>query len=128
MAFTAATAVEALKYNFRPYAEIEGVTPEPSSQALDTFFNRLREMAKEAGADVGDDASETEVAKALTETDENVMSKMTDTMLTATVELTAGNPTRKQLDSLPFRVQHAFFNWLLGELMDPIERRSATKT
>ena len=128
MAFTAATAVSALNYNLHPYAEIKGTVPEPSSKGIDAFFNALREMAKEAGADVGDDASEAEVAKALTETDENVMSKMTDTMLEATVELTGSNPTREQLDSLPFRVQHAFFNWLLGELMDPIERRSATTT
>ena len=128
MAFTAATAVSALNYNLRPYVEIEGTVPEPSSKGIDTFFNRLREMAKEAGADVDDNTSEADVAKALAETDENMMSKMTDTMLAATVELTGSNPTREQLDSLPFRVQHAFFNWLLGELMDPIERRSATTT
>ena len=127
MAFTAATAVSALNYDLRPYAEIDGTVPEPSSKAIDAFFARLQEMAKEAGADLDDDAKPQEIAQAVTEIDENAMSNMTDSLLKATVELTEGNPTRKELDNLPFRVQHAFFNWLVGEIMDPIERRSATR-
>jgi len=48
--FNAATAVESLDYDFTAYGGGEGVVPEPSTGAVNTFFNNMKILAKEVTA------------------------------------------------------------------------------
>ena len=114
MGFKAASAVEALDFDFRPQVDASGVIPEPTHDLRDAFLTRIDEIF----ADDTDKVLEDRVADIKVEE----LRKLEGELVDAVAELCQGTPTREQIGGLPPRHQLAFLGWLVGQLAaDPTQ-------
>lgn len=120
--FNAATAVEALEYDFSAYSGGEGVIPEPSTAQVDEFFKTLKDLYSHINPD-SDDKEAIEALKAMGEDEAN---RIGDRLKDSLAALCSNSPSREDLDRLPFRVFSAFSGWLAGSLR-PEAKTSGTK-
>lgn len=111
--FVAATAIDAIEINLKPYVDLEGVIPEPTTDQVTDFQNAFLESARVLGIKPGQVLTP-EMAGALDEAD---ASKMFDIVQDAIVGVTGGFITREHLQLLPYRIMTAFIAWLAGELV-----------
>lgn len=120
--FKADSAVEALDYDFMPYANSRGVIKEPSDRQIAQFLDDCKRISKEAQDSVPADADTSTPAGMLAALDMlnpeqvvAVLAKMAD----AYESLCSGTPTAADMLSLPMRVRQLFFVWLQQEVMSP---------
>lgn len=124
--FNAGTAVEVLEYDFTDYVpDCKGSIPEPSTEQLDAYFNAIRDLAKNvqnlrAKAERAEHAEDNELSNdevdaILAEMDDLSISKYTGEMTVAIADLCSGQPSKEQIEALPFRVKQAFLQWVTGE-------------
>lgn len=116
--FDAGTAVEKLEYDFRPYADVYGETPEPSEQAFQKF------SSKQAKVMIDMDRLEKEMAQA--EKDEKLDDEtvevfqkrgreISDKMSKIIAELCQDKPSKDEVDQLPYRVKTAYIKHLMSQ-------------
>jgi hypothetical protein len=129
MPFVAETAVQPLDYNFRPYLQVDGTTPEPSDKEIRRFQLRIAASAKKAMGDRRIDTSDpNKVVDFVLNMSEDDYGLVNDEMVAATAELTKGMPTREQIEALPGRIQRAYILSLQEDLTNPEPVRPATST
>jgi hypothetical protein len=122
MGFEADKVVSALVWNFRPFVEADGTTPEPSDKAVRHFLFETQQITAELPN--SDDEDFVEQIKNMREEDYDAIS---DRITDLVAELCAGSPTRDQIDALPHRIQRQYVAWLRKELTDPEAPSVATK-
>ena len=113
-----------LRYDFKAWGGVQGRIPDPSDEMLEAFMRRLREIAKEFGADDADDvdldSASAEEITALLEDDKNLrIAEVQKLMCEAYGELCQGSPDAAALLQLPLRVRQGFMQWLQRKLMAP---------
>lgn len=117
--FDAGTQVEELEWDFTKYNGEHGVIPEPTTAQIKTYFNDVREVAKQVQglrlqaekAETGD-LSDEETAEILASMEQLDMEKFQGEMKDALAKLCSGFPGRAQLDLLPHRILQAFMQWV----------------
>lgn len=136
--FNAATAVEALDYDFTKYVPgKEGTIPEPTTKQVEDFFDAIRLLAKEArrlknGAAEKiniDEMSMDEQVDALADLpkgDDAEAARLRQILTDAIVNLVGGEISAEDYEALPYRVQNAFGQWL-AEVVRPEAAPTATK-
>jgi uncharacterized protein YgbK (DUF1537 family) len=128
--FDAGAVVEALDYDFTYFHKIDpehyailahakGTVPEPSDEMVQRLQKRMSEATADMIPDGVDPEDRVAMIKAMAAMPEDKFQKSEAGILDALAELTAGNPTREQLNILPFRVKRKFIQWLTKQLMDP---------
>jgi hypothetical protein len=149
MGFKATEATSKLEWDFRPYLDAHGVSPEPSGTALWTFqqnwtntANAARRTAVSRAALLDKEEqkkSSDEIAAELADWAamdwEQAVQATADMMgglygevnldelhgrLAALVDSVTGScPSQEQIMALPGRVRAAYLGWFAGELTDP---------
>lgn len=137
--FNASTAVERLEYDFTEYGGGEGVIPEPTTDAINHFFNEVKGIMKDtkavrelmaASENGAGDISDEDAAVLLESVGDasEFTTKMQFRMVEAVAvlcggtfdegqdKIVGGQPSVDDLRGLPFRVAQAFNQWLMGEL------------
>lgn len=105
--FNAATAVESLEYDFTHYGGKAGTIPEPSVEQVNTFLSTINSAYKRILSITPDEAAEMSEEEA-----EQLGSGVAD----ALAELCSNQPSREEIEALPFRVMAAFVGWVAGEI------------
>lgn len=125
--FTAGTAVEALDYDFTDYVPgCAGTIPEPTTEQIETYFDRAREVAQEVmavknkmdkvknadGDGSTENLTEEEVTEIVTDLEEIDVHGLQAKMVDLIADLCSQQPTAEQITALPFRVRQAFIKWV----------------
>lgn len=121
MGFTAEGAIAPLDFDFRPFVDAHGVTPEPSAEQLRRFRYQLREVSGAATEGAKD------VAERLAGMSEEEFAARDEEFLDALAGVTSGAPSREQIAALPARYQQAYTGSLIGDLFNPEASSAATK-
>ena len=134
--FDASGIVEGLECKLKPYAEFDGVIPEPTDKQIGEFLSGLKRIMAEAKEKLGReeeiDLTDTgQVAKALDDLDPDEFVKVCDDMAGLHAALCGeraepdgtvvvpGKPSKAQILAVPLRRRLLFYNWLQGEVMSP---------
>jgi hypothetical protein len=149
MGFKAAEAVSQLEWDFRPYVDAHGVSPEPSGLALFAFqqnyFNttqafrksveaRARAQAEELRSRTSEELADEMARWSMLTWDEAI--EETDKLLSGSLgkqageelhqrlaelvaEVTGGCPSAEQIMDLPGRVRSGYLGWFIGQVTDP---------
>jgi hypothetical protein len=121
--FDAAGIVEGLECKLKPYADFDGMIPEPSDKQVGEFFAGLRKVMAEAreklGGQVIDPADPDQAAEVLDSLDPGDFTRVTGEMAALHAALCSGTPTKAQILAVPLRRRLLFYNWLQGEVMSP---------
>lgn len=123
--FTAATAAEALEYDFAPYTDAKGTIPEPSDKKIGDFLAGLKDVfgeAQKAGIEAMDGLNPDDPAAVVGALDSldptKIVSVMAD-MAKLYADLCSGKPNLTQIQRLPLRIRVRFFAWLMTEVVRP---------
>lgn len=106
--FDAASAVQELKWKFKPDVDAEGTVPEPSDKLIDEFWASLRDLTEAA---TNDDAMKKLASDAAPE----IATKMAALFGSLCQEC----PSTEQILELPYRKRQAFYGWVVGQLANP---------
>lgn len=130
--FNAATAVEAMDYDFTAFGGSKGIIPEPSTKAVKQFFDALQAIAAEVrplmekaqAAEKGELSNE-DISELMAAMDDDLVEKQQDRIIDAVADLCGGFPPRDEIANLPYRVLGAFNAWI-GAQIRPEARRPVT--
>ena len=118
--FNAKDAVEPLEFDFAPFVEAKGVVPEPTDEQVAEFYGNLGDQLKIAlgeervkDLDLTDPLQVGKLFMSLTVEDHR---KMYDANLDLHAAVCSGEPSREQLEALPFRLRQAFYGMVQGWL------------
>lgn len=118
--FNAATAVEALEYDFTAYSGGSGIIPEPTTGEVQTFFNTIRDLAQEVRnrmqTATSAEVTDADAAELMSEMTDDMVQEYQDRIINAVATLTKGQPNAEDIGKLPYRVLSAFTAWLAGAL------------
>ncbi len=116
--FTAEDRVPPLDYDLAPYGPA-GTIREPSRLQHNRFLAGLRRAAQAAGVNPARvaGASPARLARELSALTPERREAITGDLLDACEEITAGRPSRADLDRLTVPLQQAFVGWLVGEFI-----------
>jgi hypothetical protein len=125
--FNAADAVDPFEYNFAPYADAKGTIPEPSDGQVNAFYAGLGAALKEGlGEDRVRDVDLTDraaLAKLQAELTVDDMNKVSDAYLNLYAAVCSNEPSRDDLEALPYRLRAVFYGsiqgWLSPEALRP---------
>lgn len=128
---SAAFGVETLSYNFevdpgrpaykgpeRGYVEV----PEPTGGQITEFMNAINAVTQEARGSTEDSGATVdgkEVAAQFASSDPSRLEKFSDRLAEAVTAVTSGNPSKEEMDALPWRCQLAVFKYVSTELLNP---------
>lgn len=124
--FNAATVVEPLKYELRPYLDKDGVIREPSDAQIDAFDRamtkerqRLRALIPDLPDEDDADAYQAALEKAeLAQVSAEAFATWKN-QAKAFAALCSGDPSEADLLALPRRVRLHFYVWLRQEVVSP---------
>jgi hypothetical protein len=128
MGFKAAQ-IEKLNYDFRPYKDVSGTIPEPSSAQVEKFREAMGDVMKHAasidpdtwggGKDADGNPKEltTEVMVARIDLTLSKSAEVEKETTNAVIELTGLDS--ELIWSLPYRTRAAFAGWIVGEFFNP---------
>lgn len=148
MGFKAQGAVPALEWDFRPYVDASGVSPEPSGTAMFTFQQnytnavqaaKRQTLSRGALADQKTERSADEMREELQkwasysfeeaiEESGQLLESIVGTKYAQELieriaglidELTGGCPNRQQILDLPGRIRSTYIGWFVGEVSNP---------
>lgn len=140
MGFKAQDAVAALEWNFRPFVDASGTSPEPSDQAINRFrrrYFRVIEAIKGEGMAAlqkMEESADQPVAPAVTlrdglatmeafltepDADFEKLQEVTAEISKAVAEVCSDSPNFEQIEALPSRPRQMFFGWIVGQLLLP---------
>lgn len=124
MGFKADKVVKKLEWDFRPFLDEHGTTPEPTDDQVIELQEQQRANLESLGVEVTDEKSIVEAMAKLTD------AQMRDIMastITAVAKCASQDPSEEVLRELPFRIKQAYFGWFMGELFDPESVAGVTK-
>lgn len=113
--FTITDQVDALSFDFTPYAG-SGSIPEPSSEQIESFRRSLAELIAENSTATGDGLTLIQQVQAYLAVDAG---QVNEKMLHLTAEVCSDSPSFDDLMALPFRPQQAFLGWIIGVFVRP---------
>jgi hypothetical protein len=129
MAAFDASQIEDLDYDLTKWVEgMEGTVSEPTEKDIDAFLKGVATAAaKEAKMPVEkiDPSNPESLSQMLNNLNTQENRKLSEDLL---AKLCKGEPTKAQLQKLPFRPFNLFFNWLVAEIMDPNAGSGVTTT
>lgn len=130
MKFDASKDADPLEYDFNPYADAKGAVPEPSDGQVAAFYEGLSKQFtralgedRTAGLDPTDPLSVAELFQSLDADDHE---KLYTSLLDLHAEVCSEQPTRAELEKLPFRIRRMFYGAVQGWLR-PEGWKPATK-
>lgn len=148
--------LEAIEYDFTSYGGKEGVIPEPSTKAVNTFFRSMKSLTREVKGLMGDakrlqqqvesesieEGDVDEILESMEQMEEGATaytSKMMEHIAILcgarwqaksededTKVLVGGSPSYEELESLPYRVFQVFSQWLIKEIQPKRETPGTT--
>lgn len=124
--FDAATAVEAMDWNFEKFGGGSGVVPEPSTKEMKDFQKGFARIMRDAGALELSDEDAAKLDEAEFEALQEQVDELGDRLDAAIAKLCKDQPSADQVKKLPFRVKTAFSKWLM-EQFSPEGVTSGTK-
>lgn len=119
-----------LRYDFKAFGGVQGMTPDPSDEMLEAFMRGMRDAAKQYSAAEGvdvDNLTQAEIAELMEDDDAMQIVAAQKTICSLVGDLTGGSPSADQLLALPLRVRQAYIKWIQGKLFDP-EAGAASST
>ena len=123
MAFDASKAgIPKLDYDFRPFVNASGTTPEPSEDMVYDFQFAVKDAAKILGRDEFDPNDQAQVMQFMNSLTRDDMKKINQTIFEALSKLTQGRPSLEDMLSLSatsYRHGQAYMGSLMGDVMDP---------
>lgn len=151
MGYTPAEGVPALDYDFNPFVDVKGQTPEPSDKQMGDYWKGYGRLIRENQRGTEGWLRKLQVAQAAVEASESLDQKAKDKAQKALdavgaeydawseqngdatrsrrkdllAEVCSGQPSREDLDRLPGRVYDDFESYMQEELT-PKGRRSAS--
>lgn len=125
--WSARDRVPPLDFNLAPYGSA-GRIAEPSGVQYNRFLAALRRAARAAGVNPARiaGASSARLARELSALTPERREAITADLLDACEEITAGRPSRADLDRLTVPLQQAFVGWLLGQMVTRDVAREAS--
>lgn len=114
-----ATDLDPFTYDLKPYVDVKGTVPEPSTEQVSAFTTGLaRIMRKTLEADEPDVDwdSPLEVARLYRKMTDEQNQRMYAEQLELHAAICNGHPTADDLAALPYRVRQAFYGALQGWL------------
>jgi hypothetical protein len=122
--FNAATAVEAMEYDFSAYNGPQGVIPEPSQGQIEEFFGHVKDISLLVGKLQGEaeqlakreDATQEEIDKFIEELPEDRIKELQSQFAVWVYDVSSKTLAVDMLQGLPGRIFSAFFRWLSVEL------------
>lgn len=124
--FDAATAVEAMDWNFEKFGGGSGVVPEPSTKEMKDFQKQFARIMRDAGALEMSDEDAAKLDEAEFEALQEQVDEIGDRLDATIARLCKDQPSAEQVKKLPFRVKTAFSKWLM-EQFSPEGGPSGTK-
>lgn len=122
--FDVSGVVEGLECRLKPYADFDGVIPEPSDRQIATFLKGLKTLMGSAlttmGVAEGTDVTDPDqMMKALDDLEPDKFVEVQDGMASLHADLCSGQPSKEQILAVPMRRRMLFFQWLQSEVMSP---------
>lgn len=111
-----------LDYDFRPYVNASGTTPEPSEDMIYDFQLKVRNTAKLLGRDDIDPEDQAATIRFMRSLSKEDMKKVNSEVFTALSELTQGRPSyddMMELNTKAYRLGQAYIGSLMGDLLNP---------
>lgn len=136
--FDAATAVEAMEYDFTKYGGSVGEIPEPTTGQMNDFMVGMRRLLAEYRSQMPtqDDDDEKDPRDMSSEELGQMMDSLEDNMALAaefneksillTAEFCSHQPSTDELSKLPMRVMRAFSKWLMQQINPKEEEEKGT--
>lgn len=126
--FNAAERVSELSYDFKPFVDLSGVVPEPSSDQIRDFKHAFSEMVSSALGEVAgaQGATPMEQFEMFVQYLGRDTAEIDEKGLHAMATVCSSQPSFDDLASAPYRVQQAFLGWLVGLFLVPEGLRLAT--
>jgi len=119
--FSLAESLDPLNFDFRPFIDVSGVIPEPTSDQVSEFQRVLFTTIPIKGGKLDVEAFKAHIA-AMPEG-----STVEDDLYKAVADVCSGTPSVEQIKALPFRGQRAFVGYVMGTfLADPLSRLPGT--
>lgn len=119
MAFTAADTVEELAWDFRPYLDAHGVTPEPTDEQIRRMNRGLRDAVRTAtGHELPEDDDKT-LLKAFNALSDKQLAAIEEANIAALAHVTGDSPSVEQLKACPQRIRRAYLRSLIRDLNSP---------
>lgn len=126
MAFKAEDAVEPLNWDFRPYVDAHGTTPEPSDGQVEAMNKALRDATVAVTGEDFDPDDRKVMARIFGKLTDVQLKAMATANLDAIILVTGDCPSRKQIDGLPFRFKQLYMKSLVRDINDPELPATAT--
>jgi hypothetical protein len=142
--FDAEGIVEGLQCKLKPYADFDGLVPEPTDAQVGAFLAGLKKALRESrdrlGAKEQVDVTDPEqVAKAFDDMDPGEFERTADLMAGLHAALCGehdlpdgthvpGTPSKEQILAVPSRRRVLFFRWLQNEVLSPEAAPGGGKT
>lgn len=125
--FKASDALEPFEWDFRPHTDATGTIPEPTDDQVAEFYSALNHQFKLAFSEERLEGIDTQdpydVAKLLMSLDADENRTLYDAMLDVHAAVCSDQPSREQIEALPFRLRRAFYGavqgWLRPEASAP---------
>ena len=123
--FDAAGIVEGLECKLKPFADFEGVIPEPTDRQIGDFLAGLKKTfaaARESLGGLAGDADLTDseqLMAAVDALDPEKYVQFQEQMAGLHAGLCSGAPSAAQILQVPLRRRQLFYQWLQGEVMSP---------
>ena len=119
MGFTAADAVEELAWDFRPYLDAHGVTPEPTDEQIRRMNRGMRDAVTKATGIALDDDDQAGLLKAFNALSDKQLAAIEEANIDAIVHVTGDSPSRDTLVACPLRIRRLYMRSLIKDLNDP---------
>lgn len=137
--FVAVDEVEELYYNFKPFVDVEGPIPEPSSIQIRDFRNGFVAMFQESlpdddtpKSDTDDDGKPKVTAETVKKFIIDVIGEDESELEEKTMQLIAAvcsdHPSFDELRELPYRHKQAFSGYIAGAFLFPQLLTTATNS
>lgn len=119
MGFTAADAVEELAWDFRPYCDAHGVTPEPSDEQIRKMNRGLRDAVRTATGHELPEDDDKALVKAFNALSDKQLAAIEEANIAAVAAVTGDCPSLDTLRACPQRIRRAYVRSLIRDLNSP---------
>jgi len=128
MGFRAKDVVPTLDFDFRPFLDVHGVSPEPSRKQVRHFQREIRRVFGLSDDMDDEKQASVQILKFMASLSEEQMSEHDEELAQVYGEVCSEKPTAEQILELPHRQQQAYIGYLTGELLNPTAGTSQSST
>ncbi len=123
--------IPTLDYDFRPYVNSSGISPEPTEEMVYEFQFAVRDAATILGREPFDPNDQAAVVKFMRDLTKEDMKQINTTIFKALAKLVDNRPSAEDMMALAekaYRLGQAYIGSLMGDIMDPKAVNAATNT